>query len=94
MHLGWVKMIRRFFIWRARRQMGKPRYKIDHRAYRGAFNAGFFTFLNRSKFWSSDDDLFYRKRRRRLWAAYAGGIALLVFLIWIIYESVGALGIF
>lgn len=87
-------MIRRFFIWRAQRQMGKPRYKIDQRAYRGSFNAGFFTFLNRSKFWSTDEDMFHRKRRRRLWIAWILGIALLAFAIWVIFESVAALGVF
>ena len=87
-------MIRRFFIWRAQKRFRKPRYKIDHRAYRGQFNAGFFSFLHRTKFWAADNDMYYRRRKRRLFVASLLGLCALGFIVWVIYESVGALGIF
>ncbi len=87
-------MIRRFFIWRAQKRLSKPRYKIDRRAYRGQFNAGFFSFLHRTKFWATDNDTYYRRRKRRLLIAGVIGLGTLGFVVWIIYESVGALGIF
>jgi hypothetical protein len=87
-------MIRRFFIWRALRRMAKPRYQIDRRTYHGRFNAGFRAFLHRSKYWSSTDDSYVRRMRRRRRLYLFGGTVGMILLVWFIYESISALGIF
>jgi hypothetical protein len=84
-------MIRRFFIWRAHKKLARTRYRLDRREYRGQFRAGFMSHLHHARFWESDSDpSFYRRRfRKRLrWIIL---LLLIGFLGWVLYESVVAI---
>lgn len=87
-------MIRRYFIWRAHKKLARTRYRLDRRKYPGKFRAAFMSHLHHARFWETDADPAYRRRRwrkRLLTAALLGG---LIFLIWVICESVEALTVF
>lgn len=74
--------------------MRRSRYRLDHRPYRGIFCAGFFAQLSRSKFWQSENDPYYkakRKKRRILWFVLL--LAVLA-LVWVGLESTRALHLF
>lgn len=87
-------MLRRYYLWRARRKMGKSRYRPDRRHYAGHFRAGFYSYLSSTRFWDVRRDAYYKRRKRR---SRLLRVLLLLFLgvvFWIVYESVGALGLF
>lgn len=87
-------MIRRFFIWRAHKKLARTRYRLDRREYRGNFRAGFLSHLHHARFWESDSDpAFYRRR----WKRRVRRLLLLVvvlFLLWLFLESARALTLF
>ncbi len=87
-------MIHRFFQWRARRQLARPRYRIDRRHYHGRFRAGFVSHLKQANFWESDRDPKLRRRRGRRRVLLVLGAALLLFLLWGLSVSVGAFQVF
>lgn len=87
-------MLRRYYIWRAERRMGRSNYRIDRRHYRGIFSPGFFAHLSRTKFWQTDNDPHYRARRRRKRITLVISLILLAGFIWILFESSRALEIF
>ena len=87
-------MLRRFFIWRAERRMGRSHYRFDKRHYRGVFTPGFFAHLNASKFWQTDNDPYRRSRRRRKKVILLIAFIAFIGLVWVIFESTRALRLF
>ena len=87
-------MLRRFFIWRAEKRMGRSRYRFDKRHYQGVFKAGFFAHLNQTKFWQADDDPYQRSRRRKKKAILILIILVMAIFIWVAIESSRALSLF
>jgi hypothetical protein len=87
-------MLRRFFIWRAEKRMGRSHYRFDKRHYRGVFTPGFFAHLSTTKFWQTDNDPFQRKRRRRKKVFWIVAIVAFIGLTWVIIESSRALKLF
>ena len=87
-------MLRRFFIWRAEKRMGRSHYKFDRRAYRGVFKPGFFAHLSQTNFWQTDNDPFLRSRRRKKRWILAVSFLVILLLAWVIVESSRALSLF
>jgi outer membrane scaffolding protein for murein synthesis (MipA/OmpV family) len=87
-------MLRRFFIWRAEKRMGRSHYRLDKRQYQGVFKPGFFAHLNSSQFWQTDNDPYQRSRRRRRKVYVVVGIVTFIALVWVIIESSRALRLF
>jgi hypothetical protein len=87
-------MLRRFFIWRAEKRMGRSHYRFDRRHYHGVFKPGFFAFLSDSKFWQTDNDPYLKTRRRRRRLILIFGLIAAIGLVWIIIESTRALKLF
>ena len=87
-------MLRRFFIWRAEKRMGRSHYKIDRRHYKGVFTPGFLAHLNRSNFWQTDNDPYQKARRRRKKVGLAIGFVLVLALAWLVVESIRAFRLF
>ena len=87
-------MLRRFFIWRAEKSMGRPQYRIDKRRYRGVFKPGFFAHLSKTNFWQTDNDPYQKARRRRKKVIITITIIALIGLAWVILESSRALQVF
>lgn len=87
-------MLRRFFIWRAEKRMGRSHYKFDHRQYRGVFKPGFFAHLSQTNFWQTDNDPFLRSRRRRKRLILFVSFIVLIGLAWVVVESSRALKLF
>ena len=87
-------MLRRFFIWRAEKRMGRTHYRLDKRRYHGVFKPGFFAHLSRTNFWQTDNDPYQKSRRRRKKLVIFISIAALIGLIWVIIESTRALRLF
>jgi hypothetical protein len=87
-------MLRRFFIWRAEKRMGRSHYRFDRRHYRGVFRPGFFAFLSETKFWQTDNDPYFKMRRRRRRVILFLGVITAIGLAWIILESSRALKLF
>ena len=87
-------MLRRFFIWRAEKKMGRSHYGFDKRQYKGVFTPGFFAHLDRTKFWQADNDPYHRSQKRRKKILWIIGILILAALIWVAIESSRALSIF
>lgn len=86
-------MFRRFFIWRAHKKLARTRYRLDRRHYPGKFQAAFMSHLHHARFWESDADPYYRRRRWRKRIFRAALIGALIFLIWVVYESAQALAV-
>jgi len=84
-------MIRRFLIWRARKRMEQPRYRIDRRRYRPGITPGLFAHLDASRFWGTETDPFYRRKRRNSRIRWTIVALLLPIMAWVAYESVRAL---
>ena len=87
-------MLRKFFIWRAEKRMGRSHYKLDKRHYHGVFQPGFFAHLSTSKFWQTDNDPYQRTRKRRRRVILIVGLIAILGLIWVIVESTRALSLF
>jgi len=87
-------MLRRFFIWRAEKRMGRSHYRFDRRHYHGVFGAGFFAHLSSSKFWQTDNDPYQKARRRQRKVVLVVGIIVILGLAWVIMESTRALHLF
>ena len=87
-------MLRRFFIWRAEKRMGRSQYRIDKRHYHGVFKPGFFAHLNSTKFWQTDNDPFQRSRKRKRKVIWILSILVLATFIWVAIESSRALSLF
>ena len=87
-------MLRRFFIWRAEKSMGRTQYRIDKRRYRGVFKPGFFAHLSKTNFWQTDNDPYQKARRRRKKVIITITIIALIGLAWVILESSRALQVF
>jgi len=87
-------MLRRFFIWRAEKRMGRSHYRMDKRHYRGVFSAGFFAHLSQSKFWQTDNDPYQRSKRRQRKVVLVLGFLFLVALVWVAVESSHAFRLF
>ena len=87
-------MLRRFFIWRAEKRMGRSHYRLDKRHYRGIFTPGFFSHLSHSRFWQSDNDPYQKSRRRRRRVLLAVALVALLGLAWVVVESSRALRLF
>jgi hypothetical protein len=87
-------MLRRFYIWRAEKRMGRSHYRIDRRHYRGVFKPGFFAHLAHTKFWQTDNDPYLRSRRRRRRAMLVIGLIVLLGMAWVAVESSRALRLF
>lgn len=87
-------MIRRFFIWRAKRKSGRSRYRIDRRTYRGVFSPGFFAHLSESKFWQGEDERLAKKRKRKFRILLVVSILMGLGLIWVLIVSIRALPLF
>lgn len=87
-------MFRRFFIWRAEKQLGRSRYKLDRRHYRGIFGPGFFAHLSRSNFWQSDYDPYEKARRRKRRIGWVVVLVVVIGLGWLAIESSRALRFF
>jgi hypothetical protein len=87
-------ILRRFFIWRAEKRLGRSQYRFDRRQYRGIFRPGFFAHLSSTKFWQTDNDPFLKKRRRRRKVTIVLVICFLFAIGWILYESSRALRLF
>ncbi len=87
-------MLRRFFIWRAHKKLARTRYRLDRRHYRGQFQAGFLSHLHHARFWESDSDPSYRRRRwrKRIFRVFL--ILVFLFLAWVAFESAKALTVF
>lgn len=87
-------MLRRFFIWRATRKLGRSRYRLDRRTYPGPFKSGFLAHLSATRFWQGADDRYQlqRRRRRRLVVVFLilGGLG----MAWLIVESARAVRLF
>jgi hypothetical protein len=87
-------MLRRFFIWRAEKRMGRSHYKMDRRQYRGVFKPGFFAHLSQTNFWQTDNDPFLRSRRKKKrWILFFSFVVLIA-LAWVVVESTRALKLF
>lgn len=87
-------MLRRFFIWRAEKRMGRSHYRFDKRHYHGVFTAGFFAHLNQTKFFQIDNDPYQRSRKRKKKAIWILSILVLATFIWVAIESSRALSLF
>jgi hypothetical protein len=87
-------MLRRFFIWRAEKRMGRSHYKLDRRHYRGIFKPGFFAHLSDTNFWQTDNDPFLRSKRRRKRLILFFSFVVLIGLAWVVVESTRALKLF
>lgn len=87
-------MLRRFFIWRAEKRMGRSHYRLDHRPYQGIFKPGFFAHLSETKFWQTDNDPYLRSRRRRKKIIFLITLLVLLGMAWMIIESSRALRLF
>jgi len=87
-------MLRRYFIWRAEKRMGRSRYRLDRRHYRGVFTPGFFADLSHTKFWQTDNDPYQRSRRRRRKFGLVVLLLALIGLTWLVVESSRALALF
>lgn len=87
-------MLRRFFIWRAEKKMGRSAYRLDKRHYKGVFRAGFFAHLDESRFWQTDNDPYQRSKRRRRKILLIAAIVVISTLIWVGVESSRALSLF
>ncbi len=87
-------MLRRFFIWRAQRRLGRSRYRLDRRHYHGVFTPGFLADLSQTKFWQTDNDPYQRARRRRRKFGLVVGVLALLGLAWLVVESSRALALF
>ena len=87
-------MIRQIFIWRARRQLARSRYRIDRRRYPKKFRAGFVSHLQSAHFWESKRDPGLRRKRWRARAFKLLLLALAAFLAWVAWESIHAISIF
>jgi len=87
-------MLRRYFIWRAEKRLGRSHYRIDRRHYRGVFSAGFFAHLNKSNFWQTDNDPYQKSRRRRKKVGLAVGFIVAIALAWLVVESIRAFRLF
>lgn len=87
-------MLRRFFIWRAEKRMGRSHYRLDRRHYHGVFKPGFFAFLSSTNFWQTDNDPYLRSRKRRRKFMLIFGLLGTLALVWIIVESSRALKLF
>lgn len=89
-----LTMLRRYFIWRASRKMGRTRYRIDRRHYRGPFRSGFHAHLSASKFFQSSDDRFQRGQRRKRRLLFLVAVLGTAGLLWLVAESIRALHLF
>lgn len=87
-------MLRRFFIWRAEKAMGRSNYKLDKRHYQGVFRPGFFAHLSETRFWQTDNDPYQKARKRRRKIIFVVSIVVLVCLVWVALESSQALKLF
>ena len=87
-------MLRRFFIWRAEKRMGRSNYRLDRRHYQGVFKPGFFAHLSHTRFWQTDNDPFQRSRKRKRKAILIISVVVLVGLVWVAFESSQALKLF
>jgi len=87
-------MFRRFFIWRAQKKLARTRrYPLDKRHYKGRFNSGFISDLQRARFWESESDPYYRRQKQRKRLKWVFIFCLILFLGWVIWESIIALSI-
>jgi hypothetical protein len=87
-------MLRRYFIWRAEKRMGRSHYRLDHRHYSGIFKPGFFAHLSNSNFWQTDNDPYLKARKRRNRITLLVVILALAGIGWMIFESSRALKLF
>jgi hypothetical protein len=87
-------MLRRFFIWRAEKRMGRSHYRLDKRHYQGVFKPGFFAHLSKTNFWQTDNDPYQKSRRRRKKVIIFISIVVFIGLIWVVIESSQALRLF
>ncbi|MGC9451906.1 MAG: hypothetical protein ACP5I4_10720 [Oceanipulchritudo sp.] len=87
-------MLRRFFIWRAEKRMGRSHYRFDKRHYHGVFTPGFFAHLSSTKFWQTDNDPYQSARRRRKKVILVFVVVALIGLGWVVIESTRALKLF
>lgn len=87
-------MIRRFFIWRAHKKLARTRYRLDRRVYHGRFRAGFISHLHHARFWESDSDSSYYRRRWRRRLRRLVIFLVVLFLCWVAYESAMAVSSF
>ena len=87
-------MLRRFFIWRAEKRMGRSQYRLDRRHYRGVFKPGFFAHLTETKFWQTDNDPYLRSRRRKKKLLIIISLIAFIGLTWMIIESSRAFKLF
>jgi|GEM_PF-1948615 len=84
-------MFRRFFIWRAHRQLARTRYRLDRRHYPGQFQAGFMSHLHHARFWETNKDPGTVRRRWRKRVFWMVAIMGSIFFFWVVYESAHAL---
>ena len=87
-------MLRRFFIWRAEKRMGRSHYRIDKRHYRGVFKAGFMAHLSSSNFWQTDNDPYQKAKKRQRKVVFVIGLIIILGLVWVVIESSRALRLF
>ena len=87
-------MLRKFFIWKAERRMGRTTYRFDRRRYHGIFQPGLRAHLQKTQFWQTDNDPYHRSRRRRKRIQLAGLALVLIAIVWLALESSRALRLF
>ena len=87
-------MLKWFFIWKAWRQQKDTTYAFDKRKYRHRFGAGFFAFLERSRFWDTDPGPFQRQQRRRRLSRKILVLVLLGLGIWVLIDGISILRLF
>ena len=87
-------MFRRFFVWRARRRQRSVMYGFDKRRFKNIFGAGFFGFLDTSRFWQRDFGKYHGPSKLRQFAVRFLAIVALALLIWAAMESMKAFRLF
>ncbi len=87
-------MLHRFIIWRAQKNLGRSRYRMDRRVYRHGFGPGFFNTKQGTNFFEVDVDprrKMKRGRRRILIIVIVLGTAAVT---WFFVESMAFLELF
>lgn len=87
-------MLRRFFVWRAQKRLGRTQYRLDKRHYRGVFRPGFFAHLSTTNFWQTDNDPYLKTKRLQRNLLLFLILAAAIGLGWLAIESLRALELF